>query len=83
MILKGIRREGMNGVCRTFLAASLCQHADQESSSMAMLQMGSFNSYPSAKKGKGQPRCHQCESVSLSCGTTSFVNPKISASLAH
>ena len=54
MILKGLR-EGMNGVCRTVLAASLCQHADQESSSIARLQNsdGLIQLLPINQKGKG------------------------------
>jgi hypothetical protein len=44
--MEGIPREGTNGVCRTVVAASLCQHADQESSCMGVVlrEMGSFNS---------------------------------------
>lgn len=44
MVLKGILRVGMNCVCQTVVAASLCQHADQESSFMARHVMCSFNS---------------------------------------
>jgi hypothetical protein len=74
--------------CVSMLTRNL--HVSQSSPSMTQPthETGSYNSYPSAQKGKGQPICHvcmwrRCESYSLSCGCTSFVCPKISASLAH
>ena len=66
MILKGILREGMNGVCRTVLAASICQHADQESSSIARLQNsdGLIQLLPINQKGKGSTLDVMCDSMS-------------------